>query len=111
MILSKKERTVLAKAFNGLTFTDGEYSFTVETTSYRDINEICDDVSLNGIDYYVVEVKCLVKNSNHETVRSTFGLMIKKDYLNYILNNKVKVYIDSFVVYISDSGKEVLNAL
>lgn len=110
MILSKKDRIILAKAFNEKTFTDGDYSYTVETISYKDVGEVCDDAIINGIDYCVIEVLCKVR-CKCKTTKSHFGLLIKKDYLSYILSNHVKVYIDSFVVYIADSGNVVLDSL
>ena len=103
MMLSDKQRIVLANLFNGLTFNDGDYSYIVISSNYKDINAICSEVDFNNVKYYVIEV-ISQERYQYLTRRKHIGLFVKEDYLQCILDNKCKVYIDGFVVRIHDVG-------
>lgn len=107
MILSKEQRIVLAKLFNGLSFNDGEYSYTIISSTYKDISDLCSDVDFNNVNYYVIEV---ISQERYKDLnrRRHVGLFVHENCLQCILNNKCKVYIDSFVVCIHDAGKYCL---
>lgn len=110
MILSEEDRIKLASKFNNITFSDGEYSYIVTTNTLKDVNSVCDDIFFDGVKYYLIVV--MSKQSFQDKHRNKhIGLMIKEDYLNYILNNNVKLYIDSFVVYIHDVGNYCLEKI
>lgn len=100
MILSDKQRIILANLFNGLEFNDDKYSYTVITPTYKDINAICSDIDSN---FCVIEVMSQVRYKDLKR-RKHIELFVKEDYLQCIFDNKCKVYIDSFVICVRDVG-------
>lgn len=83
MILSDKQRIVLANLFDGLTFKDGDYSYMVISSNYEDINAICSEVGSNNVNYYVIEV---MSQERYKDLRRPkhIGLFVKEDYLQCI---------------------------